>query len=190
MDEKQTILTSAKVSQSVEAWNTISWSAYQNFCTMERLSQIYVDRRMRYVSRSDWILECDQWYVSSDFLISFTGIFFPATLNLAQAFYGSTPFNYPASSSPTPTTKFSNVTLKICKKFISLRKFTPICELSVPLSRSGSKDLKRKRTASVAYHLRLKHMSWGSRPLYITWIELNCCPTKAMFPRQLLLTEH
>ena len=125
VDEKQTILTSAKVSQSVEAWSTISWSAYQNFCTMERLSQIYVDRRMRYVS-SVWILECDEWYVSSDFLITFTSIFFPATLNLAQAFYGSTAFNYPASSSPTPITKFSNVTLKICNKFISLRKFTPI----------------------------------------------------------------
>ena len=114
------------------------------FCTMERLSQISVDRRMYYVSRTDWILECDQWYVSSDFLISFTGIFFPSTLNLPQAFYGSTAFNYPASSSPTPTTKFSNVTLKICKKFISLRQSTPICELSVPLSRSGSKELKKE----------------------------------------------
>ena len=142
---------------------------------MERLSQIYVDRRMRYVSRSVWILECDEWYVSSDFLITFTSIFFPATLNLAQAFYGSTAFNYPASSSPTPTTKFSNVTLKICKKFISLRKFTPICELSVPLSRSGSKDLKRKRTASVAYDLRLKHnyvLGIQATLYYMNWTEL------------------
>ena len=148
VDEKQTILTMTNVSQSVEARSTISWSAYQNFCTMERLSRISVDRRMCYVSRTDCLLESDQWYVSSDsseyFLISFTGIFFPATLNLAQEFYGSTAFNYPASSSPTPTTKFGNVTLKICKTFISLRQSTPICELSVPLNRSGWKELKKE----------------------------------------------
>ena len=148
VDEKQTILTRTNVSQSVEARSTISWSAYQNFCTMERLSQISVDRRMCYVSRTDWILECDQWYVSSDsseyFLISFTGIFFPETLNLAQAFYGSTPFNYPVLSSPTPITKFGNVTLKICKKLMLLRQSTPICELTVPLSRSGWKELKKE----------------------------------------------
>ena len=174
MDEKQTILTRTDVSQSVEAWSTISRSAYQNFCTMERLSQIYVDRRMRYVSRTDWILECDQWYVSSDFLISFTGIFFPATLNLAQAFYGSTAFNYPASSSPTPTTKFSNVTLKICKKFISLRQSTPICELSVPLTRSGSKELKTETNsfrglpfATLAYILGIQATLY-----YMNWNEL------------------
>ena len=86
VDEKQTILTMTNVSQSVEARSTISWSAYQNFCTMERLSQISVDRRMCYVSRTDWILECDQWYVSSDsseyFRISFTGIFYQSDPSL------------------------------------------------------------------------------------------------------------
>ena len=119
------------------------------FCTMQRLSQISVDRRMYYVSRTDWILECDQWYVSSDSSVSISSSVSPAfsfqkLLNLAQAFYGSSAFNYPTSSSPTLTTKFGNVTLKICKKFILLRQSTPICELSVLLSRSGWKELKKE----------------------------------------------